>query len=186
MKKQGFTVFLCVANQHYRGKKPKETVDRYMKIGMRNGLEYGKDFVFTAQWDPKNYGLGVPRRMLRELMLCQNLFIFPTREESYGLVAPEVALSAGGCLIVYNKSLQMMLEVSGMTGLYVDFGSFHMNLDIAKGHSEQYLRDVAWLILGRMRFNEAINQKTFYRQNNNWDSIYSRYYGPMLRESAVW
>jgi hypothetical protein len=186
LKRHGFSVFLCIANQHYRGKKPKETVEKYMKIGMRNNLKYGEEFVFTAQWDPQRYGLGVPRGMLRELMLMQNLFIFPTREESFGLVAPEVALTAGGCLIVFNKSLQMMMEVSGMTGLYIDFGSYHMQLDVQKGTDKKYLEDIAWLILGRMRANEAINQKTFYRQNNNWDSIYKNYYGPILRESYVW
>jgi hypothetical protein len=100
------------------------------------------------------------------------------------LVAPEVALSAGGCLIVYNKSLQMMMEVSGLTGLYADFGSYHMQFD-AKDKKD-YLENLAWLILGRMKANEAINQKTFYRQNNNWDSIYRKYYGPMLHEATIW
>jgi glycosyltransferase involved in cell wall biosynthesis len=74
IKRAGFSVFLCIANQHYRGKKPKEAVEKYIKIGSRNDLEYGKDFVFTAQWDEKQYGLGLPRRMVRELMLFQNLF----------------------------------------------------------------------------------------------------------------
>jgi len=187
IKRSGFSVFLCIANQHYRGKEPEATVDQYIKVGRRNGLEYGKEFVFSAQWDRDKYGLGLPRRILREIMLCQNLFIFPTREESYGLVAPEVALSAGGCLIVFNKSLAMMMEVSGMTGIYADFGSFSTVLNIKDSEGEKsYLDNLAWLILGRMRSNEAINQKTFYRQNSNWDTIYNRYYGPMFGESHVW
>jgi len=115
--------------------------------------------------------------------MCSNLFIFPTREESFGLVAPEVAL-ASGCLIVANQSLMMMLEVLGHQALYFNFGSHHQTHNV--DNEEAYFGAVANVIVARLRRNEAICTKAFVRQNYNWDSLYLRVYAPMLAEAETW
>lgn len=182
LKKMGFKVCLVCANQWATGRQPKQNIEDYKKIARRNDLKCGEEFVFTSEWKEK-YVNGLPRRILRELLHCANLFIFPTQEESFGLVAPEVAL-AGGSLLVLNKSLRMMMEVNGMTGLYVDFGSYEYAF--APPNERDYLTGVAYLIVGRMRENESINSKTFHRQRYNWNNLYERFYGPMLSECVTW
>ncbi len=189
LKKMGRSVCLVIANQWATTVRHKQSVDGYKKIAARNGLEPGVEFIFTSDWKfdkeklKGKYEVGLPKRILRDLMTCMNLFIFPTREESFGLVLPEAVLSSG-CLCVLNKSLQMQAEISGHTALYFDFGSFHVNHHIE--NEEQYFNDIAGIILGRMAENESIMTRTWFRQQNNWNYLYEHFYGPIMAESRGW
>ena len=180
LKKRGLSVSLLIADQWATGRQPRQNVEHYEEIARRNGLVVGKEFMFTSRWDYEKYGTGLPKRMLRELWQCSNLFIFPTKEESFGLVSPEAALS-GGVLLVLNKSLLMQLEVNGFTGLYLDFGSYHNMFKPA--NERQYFRDVATLIINQMRNDSSIMSKTFMRKQYNWDNIYLKYYEPIMIEA---
>jgi len=182
MKKMNFSVCLVIANQWATGRQRKEDIRKFYKLAASRGLIPHDEFIFSSEWK-QEVALGLPKKMLRELMHCANLFIFPTREESFGLVVPEVAL-AGGVFCVFNKSLQMMLEVTGLTGLYFDFGSFHHSVDIKDRNA--YYRDVAKIILGRMFENEAVMTKTFMKRSYNYDHIYNKYYAPAMGEAMGW
>jgi glycosyltransferase involved in cell wall biosynthesis len=183
MKRMGFSVFLVIANQwaHGRGG-TREDVGKYENIARRNGLKMYEDFVFTSEYN-NHYELGLPKRMLRELFQCSNLFVFPTQGESFGLIGPEAALS-GGVLLVLNKSLPMMTEVYGHTGVYFDFGSLVHDLKV--DNEKAYYDRIAGLIINRMTENEAIASKTYVRKKYNWYNIYNRYYEPIMAESVVW
>ena len=85
-------------------------------------------------------------------MTCMNLFIFPTKEESFGLVLPEAALTSG-CFCVLNRSLPNQMRMSGFNALYFDFGS-HAHLH--KVYEEKYFTDIAKIILGRIMQNQSI------------------------------
>lgn len=181
IKKRGYKVFFVLANQWATGTQRKEDIEAYIKYGTRNGLVWGEDFTFTSEWKEK-YATGIPRKMLRELFLLSNLFIFPTREESFGLVAPEAGLS--GVLPIWNKSLLMQQEVNGLHGLYLNFGSHETAF---KPESwREYLKEIASLIIGRMQRDESLSQKTWHRKMYNWDHIYNRYYEPFMIESKLW
>jgi len=176
------SVCLVVPNQWATGRQRREDLEKYYKIAHRNGIRRDEEFIFTSTWD-KKYQTGISKRMLRELWLCSNLFIFPTLNESFGLVGPEAALS-GGKMMVLNRSLDMMFEVNGVTGLYVDFGSFSSahNVD----NEDAYYRDVAAIIIGRIREDDALQASTFHRRRYNYDALYKRVYAPAMAESALW
>jgi len=189
IKQQGFSVCLVVACQWATGRQQKQDVDQYKKIASRNGLRVGEEVFFTSdfKWDKEKergkYDVGLPKHILRNLMHCMNLFIFPTREESFGLVLPEASLTSG-CMCVVNKSLAMMLEITNYHSLAFDFGSFHT--DFKCDDEDRYMRDVAHVIIGRMRQNESLMTKTFMRQRYNVDSVYRKYYEPIMAEAQLW
>jgi len=170
------SVCLVVANQWATTRQHKENIEKYKAEGEKVGLTLGVDYIFTSDFG-KEYEVGISKRMIRELFLLSNLFIFPTREESFGLVVPEAALS--GCFMVLNKSLQMQVEVSGNKAKYFDFGSHHMNFEVP---GPNYWLDLAKIIFGRMNQNEALKTKTFCRQTYNMDNLYKKYYAPIMRE----
>lgn len=182
IKKRNVSVSLVIANQWATGRQRKEDVRKYIEAGEAEGLVYGKDFLFTSEVK-EEWATGIPRRMVRELFMLSNLFIFPTREESFGLVVPEAALS--GVLPVLNKSLAMQTEVGGGPGraLFFDFGSFHSGFTPAD--SKVYFRDIATIILGRIWQDESIRAKTFARKTYNWDNLYPRYYEPIMMEAIA-
>lgn len=173
-------VCLVVANQWATERQHKEDIAGYYKHASTCGLTPGQDVVFTSDIMPK-YQVGIPKRMVRELFLCSNLFIFPTREESFGLVVPEAALH--GLLMVLNRSLTQQYEVAGRGALFFDFGSYRHKWTNDMG--DRYFSEVAQIIQGRMR-TEAIRSKTFARQTYNMDALYNREYLPLMKESRVW
>jgi len=183
IKKQGKSVCFVVANQWATTNTHKESVKNYYNVGATAGLVPGKDFIFTSDFKPPKYEVGIPARMVRELFSLSNLFIFATREESFGLVLPEAAL-AGGVLTVCNKSLGMLKEVAGNNGLFFDFGSFQHDFNAL--NEEQYHKDLAFIITGRMKENESLMAKTFMRKTYNWDRLYREEYAPVFAESKLW
>lgn len=183
LKKKKFSVCLVIANQWATGAERKADIKRYYEIAEKAGLKRDVDFIFTSEWE-KEYETGIPRKMLRELQLCSNLFIFPTVEESFGLVGPEAALA--GNFMVFNKSLSMMSEIFACGGQYFNFGSHHNLFEPPPGVTwEQYYERVAVLIVSRMFENESIVTRTHCRRSYNMDNIYHRYYEPIMHEAIT-
>lgn len=176
-KRMKKSVFFAVCNQWATGRKQKEDTNRFRKMGVNAGLVDQKEMAFTSDMG-KEYEVGVSIRMVRELFLCSNLFIFPTREESFGLVVPEAAL-AGGPMMVLNKSLQMQTEITGNNALYFEFGSFHQEYNPP---GQRYWEDLAFIIWGRMSRSESIMTRTFCRQQYNMDNLYRNFYAPVMME----
>ena len=178
IKAHGRSVFLLIANQWATEKKQKEDTNQFREFAIMKGLIDQQDFAFTSDFESPKFDVGIPQRMIRELFLCSNLFIFPTREESFGLVVPEAGLS--GVYMVLNKSLHQQIEITRSNCLYFDFGSFSHDVKIED--PDKFFRDVAFIIIGRMKENESLKIKTFCRQQYNYDNLYRRYYLPVIQE----
>jgi glycosyltransferase involved in cell wall biosynthesis len=182
-RRHGLSICLVVATQWANVSRHQEKLDRYGQLAREIGYRPG-EIVFTSQIFDKKYAVGLPRRILRELWECANLFVFPTREESFGLVLPEAALSSG-CFCILNKSLLNQIEISGMKGLYFDFGSSYHEHTL-KIPLERYCNEIATLALGRMLQNESIQLRNHFRQHNNYDYLFARYYAPIMAEASTW
>jgi hypothetical protein len=177
MKAHGRTVFFLIANQWATGRKQKEDVEQYRQHAIMKGLIDQQDFAFTSDFESPTYDVGIPQHMIREVFLCSNLFIFPTREE-FGLVVPEAALS--GVYMVLNKSLHQQIEITKANCIYFDFGSFSHDVKIVD--PDKFFKDLAFIIIGRMKENESLKIKTYCRQQYNYDNLYHRHYLPVMQE----
>jgi len=177
-KRRGVSVCLVIANQWATTLQRKEDTEKLYALAEKEGLIAGKEFIFTSDWDSK-YETGIPRKMLRELLLCANFFAFPSMEESFGLVGPEAALS--GNFMVLNKNLSVMSEVFRNSGFAMSFGSWESSLEVTEGW-EEYLRNYSGCILSRMSEDETFCTRSLMRRLYNYDSIYKTFYDPLMQE----
>lgn len=180
-KANGFSVFLVIANQWATGRARKEDIASYIEIAEKVGLENNVDFTFTSFWEKGKYDTGIHKRMLRDLSTCANMFIFPTREESFGLIAVEIPLTTAAITIT-NKSLSMMNELHGYLTDNYSFGSFEINFTCS--NHDKYFHDIATLILGALRRNQVVLHRTHLRQKYNWDYLYTHQYLPYLTSNT--
>lgn len=180
IKRMGYSVCLVIANQHATGRQRGEDVSYYTKIASRNGLN-SSEVVFTSNWKEGSYKEGIPKRMVRELMQCGNLFLFPTNHETFGLALTEAVL-AGGVLPILNKSLGMMAEITGLNADYIDFGAFNNSVN----RESRFHEAVARAVIGRLTRNESVMTKTYIRQRYNWNNLYKKYYMPIMEDSVNW
>lgn len=185
LKKRAGSVCLVVANQWATGKNAREKTEQYFEIARQCNLEPMEEVIFTSEWESPTYETGIPKRMVRELFQCSNLFIFPTREESFGLAVPEASLS-GGCLMVLNRSLPQQIEISNNEAVYFDFGSHEMPNYKPECGWDKYLNDLATIIFRKMTLNESITTRTFMRRKYNMDYLYYAHYEPIMSESKGW
>jgi glycosyltransferase involved in cell wall biosynthesis len=192
IKQRGYSVCLVCADQWATGKVPRENEEKVLTFAKAVGLTED-EFIFTSRWLPDDNGrgkfaLGISKQMLRELQLCSNLFVFPTIQESFGLVGPEAALS--GALVVTNKSLYNQGEVFEHQPITFDFGSYHNDFVPTNDKGEEdwdgYLDAVAGVIVQRMRECESVRVKTIVRRKLNYDTLFFAYYEPIMKESAEW
>jgi hypothetical protein len=187
IKSMGHSVCLLIANQWATTQQHYANLKEFYNLARSYGLEPGKDFIFSSlfarQDGTQPYKVGVPSKILSQLMMLSNLFIFPTREETFGLVLPEVSL-ASGALCVLNRSLQMMSEVGGGNTLYFEFGSYTHNHTVED--KDEYLRMVALIIMGRIQQNDGILTRTFMRKKYNYDNLYAKYYAPIMAEARLY
>ena len=174
-------VRLVICNQWCNVDKHRETVEQTIQTGKKYGLKPDKELIFSSRFEvdrSPNWEVGLPEKMVAELMMLGNLFMFPTREESFGLVLPEASLM-GGCLVVANASLDMMREITGNNaGMYWDFGSFYR--DYHNDDQDAYFRGIAQIILGKLQSESAVRLKTFMRQRYNLDYIFNHELEPAM------
>lgn len=174
LKKMGQSICLCIANAQGSGRGSDERILPYEKLARENGLTES-EFFFTSKI--KGLESGVPKESLRELFLCSNLFIFPTHQETCGLVGLEAPIS-GAKIMVLNRSLNMMSEIHKNIGLYFNFGSFDQNLDIED--QEAYCKAIAKQIIYRYNNDHSVLASTWIRQAYNFNRMYNDYYQPIL------
>ncbi|HPY64443.1 MAG TPA: glycosyltransferase [Smithellaceae bacterium] len=180
MKRRCLSVCLIIANQWATGRQRRQDLQQFIDLAEEAKLAVDSEFIFTSEWRRPQYSTGISKRFLRELMMCGNLFIFPTREESFGLVSPEAALC--GNFLVLNRNLPVLGEVLLDEGLYLPFHSFENQLNVDPDVWIHILDHYAGVILSRMRHNESIMTRTMVRQTLNYDRLYLRHYEPLMHE----
>jgi glycosyltransferase involved in cell wall biosynthesis len=168
LKKLGYSVRLVVCNSWCTNKALHDSVDNYRIMCRLAGL--GDDDVAFTSRELKHLEVGVPNAVVRDLMLLSNLFICPTKSETFGFTVAEAALS--GQLLVLNANLPMMQELAGAgNALYFNFGSYQQRTDYAD--QDKFNADVARIIANTYEGSHAMRAKTHYRKTYFSDRIWS-------------
>lgn len=149
-------------------------------LGLAEGLGIGGKVHFTGRLDDR-CNQGVPRRTVTELMDLSNVYIHPSRVETYSLVVHEAMLR--GCLCVLNHDFPVMRELFGESAIYMDFGSDRVHRTY-KPDEQAFWNDEALRLLAELRGNRAVTAKMTARREWN-PSILWKEFEPLLYLPAV-
>lgn len=92
--------------------------------------------VFFASMLNSDCSAGAPPEVAIELLDFANVGVFPSMVETYSLVVHEALLA--GLAVVLNDSLEIMHELFGDTGMYIEFGSYWKKKEYDNGVQRYY------------------------------------------------
>lgn len=185
LKDTGRTVRVIVPAFHSTGGDKVEYKKWLYDEAHRVGLS-DEEFVFTCDYD-ESLRVHCPREMIKDFFTLSNVFVLPSRSESFSLIALEAGLSAN--LMVLNFDFPP-LRFWGDQHIWAKFSSnidamtgFDGNTDVSyHPNKEAYARDVALQIVARLRSNAVIRTKTELRQRYNLDFCFKAYWEPIIYE----
>lgn len=178
IKKLGRSVRLVVANSWCTNEVAKRKVDDVRIRARLAGLE-DDEVVFTSR-ELKHYEAGVPNSVVRDLMLVSNLFICPTKSETFGFTIAEAALC--GQLLVLNSDLPALVELAGAkNALFFHFGSYQQTTFVP--NEDQFNEDVARIIINTFEHDPALKAKKQYQREYSSDRVWQAVEGEIVSMS---
>lgn len=187
IKDVGRSVRLVICDFHSTGGDKVVYRKELRELGIEIGLS-SNELMFTSDISAECF-LGVPHKVVRDLMMISNLFILPSRSETYSLIAQEAALC--GNLLMLNYDFPPMRSIYGDAPLY---GKFSSNIDISTGQDgntetnyspnfEAYTHDLALRICYHLEHDRSLALRTMIRKQRNNQAIFKKQIEPLFYKS---
>ena len=183
LKKMGKKVCLIIADFHSTGGDKvtyrNEMINKLVEMGLNDN-----EIIFTSQYD-KSLELSCPREMIRDLMLLSNVFILPSRSETYSLIAQEAMLCNNFVILnqdfppfrsiykSYPKYFQFSSNINAITGYDGDTNTKYDN-------PEAYWSDIAKYIVYELANNRILAANTMIRKERNIKAVFKNQLEPLL------
>jgi len=146
-------------------------------------LGVGDEVFFISEVDSAT-NMEIPHSMVMELFTLSNVFMMPSKSETYSLVTQE-AMSRGNFCII-NHDFAPFRQIFGENAIYRQFGS-NIGFD---GHDGEitttfsdinaYYRDMATNVKYWLEHDKVIAAKTWVRKERNPDAVFRNYLEPLL------
>lgn len=144
---------------------------------------------FLSEFDDGSQ-LESSHKVVLDLFTLSNVFMMPSKSETYSLVAQEAMLKGNLCIL--NHDFAPFRQIYGKHALYRQFGA-NIGFDGMDGEitttygddgPDGYCRGVALNIKYYLENNKLMSGKTFVRRDRNPDSVFRNYLEPLLYRAA--
>lgn len=161
------------------------------KVVYRNDLkalakEHGAEnnLTFLSEFD-ESLQMEAPHEIVLDLFVLSNVFIMPSKSETYSLITQEAMLK--GNLIICNGDFLPFRQIFGDNAIYRQFGA-NIGFDgfdgeITTEHQPNlaaYCRDIAININYWLKHDKSLKGKTWVRTQRNPDAVFRKYLEPLL------
>jgi glycosyltransferase involved in cell wall biosynthesis len=183
LKRNGISVRAVIVDFHSTG----DDKPVYRKELQRLAVDAGLNEIectFTSQFS-KEWNVEVPRAVVRDLMLLCNVFVMPSKSETYSLITQEAGLC--GAFLVLNFDFTPMRDIYGSAASYYQFSS---NIDVATGLDgdtntdyddiDAYFHDISLRVAYELEHNPVLAQQARIRKTRNPDYIFKRFIEPLF------
>ena len=155
-KKLGVRARLVLVNAHCNQDIDRPHEEEIIRYAESCGLEIDRDVILTSRFARSRtdteegrhrYGLwtySVPRKVVQELMLAANMFIFPSISEACSLIQAEASIA--GKFVVLNRNFVPMMEFGSPNTMHYEFTGRDPDQD--PGYYEAVAREM-WAHLQR-------------------------------------
>lgn len=149
------------------------------RLGVADSVTFLSEFDDLAAME-------VSHDIILDLFTLSNIFILPSRSETYSLVAQEAMLKGNLCIM--NRDFPAFRQIYGKKAIYRQFDGAEVGLDGYDGkidttHSdtEDYFRKaIAIPIMGWIGNDKVLSGKTWVRTRRNPDYIFKHHIEPLI------
>lgn len=149
------------------------------EIGVRDDVTFLSEFDDACQ-------LEVSHDIILDLFTLSNVFLLPSRSETYSLVAQEAMLKGNLCILNYD--FPAFRQIYGSKAIYrqfdgaeIGFDGFDGKIDTSHSDIDAYFRDrFAIPIKSWLQNDKVIAGKTWVRTKRNPDYIWREYIEPLV------
>ena len=181
LKRAGKSVKIVFMDFHSTGG-DKVTYREEMK---QQALQLGviEDVLFFSEFD-KKYEYEAPHQVVRDLMCVSNVFMLPSRSETYSLVTQEAILC--GNFVILNQDFPPFRSIFGDLPKYFQFsGNIGMNgfdghTETKYGNTQDYFDAIASYISYMITYDKVLALKTKIRKERNLYAVFKGHLEPLL------
>lgn len=147
------------------------------------------DITFLSEFDDMCQ-LEVEHSLILDLFTLSNVFILPSRSETYSLIAQEAMLKGNLCIL--NHDFPAFRQIYGKKALYrqfdgaeIAFDGFDGKTDTAHTDIDAYFRErLAIPIRGWIENDKLLSAKTWVRTQRNPDAVFRNYIEPLIMRDS--
>ncbi len=149
------------------------------QLGIEDSVTFLSEFDDLAHMD-------VSHDIILDLFMLSNVFVLPSRSETYSLVAQEAMLKGNLCILNYD--FPAFRQIYGKKALYRQFDGAEIAMDGFDGkidttHSDidSYFKErFAIPLRGWIENDKVLSAKTWVRTKRNPDYVFRNYLEPLL------
>lgn len=149
------------------------------ELGVSDRLTFMSEFDESALMD-------ISHQSILELFTLSNVFLLPSKSETYSLIAQE-AMSRGNFCIL-NHDFAPFRQIYGKNAIYKPFSSniafdgYNGEIKTDYDSTDGFFRDLASAVLYYLENEKVIRAKTWTRIRRAQDYVFSHYIQPLLTE----
>lgn len=144
--------------------------------------------VFLSEFDPSAH-LEVPHQVVLDLFTLSNVFLMPSKSETYSLITQE-AMSRGNFCIL-NHDFAPFRQVYGKNAIYRQFSSniafngYDGEITTTHSNEEAYFKDMASNVKYWISHDKTLSAKTWVRMERNLDTVFKKYLQPLIHAETL-
>lgn len=156
---------------------------------LAESLDVADNMTFLSEFDDMCQ-LEVPHDLILDLFTLSNVFVLPSRSETYSLIAQEAMLKGNLCIM--NSDFPAFRQIYGKNALYrqfdgaeVAFDGFDGRIDTQQSDIIAYFRErFAIPLKGWLQNDKLLAGKTWVRTKRNPDYIFRNYIEPLIMRDS--
>lgn len=147
------------------------------ELGVEDNVTFMSEFDESAQME-------IPHNLVLDLFTLSNVFIMPSKSETYSLVTQEAMMRGNFCVL--NHDFAPFRQIFGENVIYrpfsanIGFDGYDGEITTTYSDEQAFFDDLATNVRYWLEHDKTIKAKTWVRTKRNLDHVFRNYLEPLL------